>query len=314
MNLDAQQKAFFLITLKLLGKDSEKIINWLPEEQKHEMLSRFEDLKSHDANSIQYVATSELRHLSQPKNLSYLADVHNDWIIDLVKDESVEMISTIMRYLPPERVNAILSQLPESIISKMPKMSQAFAVSNDLVNLLKQKFESFFVLHKDYSQGQEIEFEHLCLLNSKQLHSVFKEVGYRELSLALKSIPQKAKDKVLGRLLKSDREQVEFYDQLKMDLSPERFELAQKNILDPDIGLHDAQSYIVELGFKLFVLAALKPDQRDLIIIKHKMSKDNAKVLQIMWDKQVAENTQDSSESFRVEFIESVKKVMNSVK
>lgn len=310
MNLDTRQKAFFLFALKLRAKDAESFLGLLNPKESQEMLARFAELKEHDDESIRYVATSELRRLAKPKSLNYLSEVHDDWIVDILKKESPEMIATILRYLPAERVHSILDAFSPELLDKLPRLVDTFSVSNSLVDLLKQRFESLFVVRKNFSNNQDFEFEHFCLLNVIQMAEVFLEIGYCEIALALKMIPKQARSKVMARFLQRDKQRIEFYFTSEQNYSEQRIERAQAHLLSKDIKEDDPASFIEGLGHLVFAKAILPKDLEDLNIIVRKMSRAKSRALQTAVDEQIEQNSEGSVLVYREDVLKAAKVVL----
>lgn len=311
MPLSPRQKAFFLIALYQRPKSVEPLFEQLPESECAEMKQMYSELRSNREADIKQVAKSELRKLNSVKVSTYLNEVHEDWLVDLLKQESPLMIATVLRYLPAERVHTILDLLPEPILTSLPKISDTFAISQSLVSLLKARFESLFTLKKTYEPGQPLAFEHLALLRAKQVENIFFEAGYREISLGLIAVPDQARNLVLGRLAAADRDRVEFHLQNAQQVSEQRIKRAQVHLISKQVDPHNQRLFVKELGVMLFVKALLKKDLEDVDLIYKKMPKIEAKMIRDLVVQYVEKNTEASVKTYREDILDAIKRVLS---
>lgn len=310
MALSSRQKAFFLIAIKQRPKDAPSLFSFLPQDEKEEMNAMYQSLVGHKEKSVKKVATSELVKFARPHNLSFLADVHDDWIIDMLLQETPEMIATILRYMPAERVRVIVNALPVKVLDQMPKLAEVYSIPSSLAELLKQKFESFFSIDKIYSPGNKFEFEHFCLLRFYQIHDVFLELGYREIALGLTSLPEDAQVMVMERLSVSDRQRVQYYLKDISHVSTQRMKRAQIHLVDKDLDPKSPVSFIKELGFVLYAKSLLPKDQDQFHMILKKLSKVESEFLKSLVTKQLGKNTEASVLSCREDVMIAVRIVL----
>jgi len=308
------QKVFFLIALKHRPDAVSELFPYIPEAQKEYMQKLYDQLKDSDVKSIKAVATSELRKFSKPSTRSFLGDVHNDWLLEILLNESPEIIALVLRHLPAERVKAILDALPPEILSEMPKLSDTYAVPSALVDHLKQQFENFFTIDEILEPGEEVRFEHFSLLSTTQLDTVFLDIGYREIALGLVSLPEDTRHIVIDRLSVSDRKNVQKYLDLneKDKVSNQRIKRAQVHLVSKEIDAYHSSLFIKELGFLFYAKSVLKNDLPGFEIIKKKMSKKEANVLKQLIDNHIEKNTEALVVAYREDVMSVVKKVLGA--
>lgn len=301
MSLAAKHKSFFLWTLRFDPKSLSEKIRFFPAA----LQKQFEDLEkktqSLQEEELKKFALRELKKFGRSFHRSYLPQVHNDWIVEKLQKESPHMVSAILRNLPADRVRQILNRLPSELLTKLPKLSESYAMSSGLSEALKRRFEGYFEMTKVYDSSRPFEFQSLCYLKPILLKKVFQELGYREIALGLKLLPEKTKTLVLGRLLPKDRVEVEKYLKQNKSMSEARHKRAQVHIISQEI--EDVTTFILEIGFLVFAKAVLQQDQADIDVIFHKFSRKEARLLKKHLDLYLKQNSEASVLSYREEIL-----------
>ncbi|MFH1356853.1 MAG: hypothetical protein ABII18_06955 [bacterium] len=310
MNLTARQKAFFLIVLKQRLKNAAPLFAFVSESEKREMTKMYAALSGRGEREISAVATSELRQLASSKKQNYLADVHVDWLVDKLCEETPEIIAAILRQLPAERVRAVLNTLPHEVLDFMPKLSDTYAIPEQLVDLFQKKFESFFPLSKQFDPEKRFEYEHLCLLRADHVAKVFLNLGYREVALGLITLPDTARGVVLNRLAPNDRERVQHYLKTeKNQVAERRLKRAQVHLVSKEVQAGDPSVFVRSMGFMVFAKTVLRRDLDDIIVIKHKLSRKDCKILDYFIENHIDKNTEASVVGFREDLLIAVRNV-----
>jgi hypothetical protein len=312
MDLSARQKAFLLVVLKYQPGNAESLFRLLPEGEKKALKATYDELSAHQPQNLKQVVGSELGKLARPKSISYLSEVHDDWLVDDLVQESPQMIATILRYLPAERVIAIIQQLPEDLQSQLPTLSETYSIPNDLVDILRQKFEGFYLLHKNFDTKGKFEFEHFCLLSTKDLNHVFLELGYREIALGLISLPVDTRKIVLARLSVRDRKHVEGYIIDHDKIPSQRIKRAQVHLVSKEIDPNDPKLFVKQLGFLLYAKSLLSKDLQGIEMIYKKMSRLESTAVRDMVNLQLEKNSDATVLGYREDVISASRKVLGS--
>ncbi|EKD51671.1 MAG: hypothetical protein ACD_62C00208G0005 [uncultured bacterium] len=310
MNLNVRQKAFFLILLIQQPKKAETFLAHVPAGDRTEMLALYKSLCQHAEKDVAQVAQDELRKLVRSKSQSYFSDVHVDWLVVLLEEEAPEVIAAVLRYLPAERVNAILDGLSQEVLQRLPRLSDTYAVPLALVELFQSQIENRFVLKKTFEKGQKFEFEHFCLLRADQISQTFMALGYQEIALGLISLPVRARDVVLERLSPADRRYVETYLQKTGNVSEKRLKRAQFHLISKEVQAGHSDRFVKTLGFLVFAKMLLMKDRQDLEIIKRKMSRQDANLMQDFVNEQMEKNSEVSVIAFREDMLSAVSSVI----
>lgn len=304
------QQAFLLIAAKQQPGRVDDLLSFLKPEERQELAHVFETLKKHPPKTVQKVVAHELNKIAHTRRSNYLADVHDDWLVEILLSESPAMIATILRYLPAERVRAILHSLPRAILDELPRMGDTYQVTPALVDVLRTRFESQFLQPKEIDPQQQFVFEHFCVLRGKQIADVFLEMGFREIALGLVALPDEARKLVTDRLSRADRQRVEFYINNNKTMPEQRVKRAQSQLLSYQPKPGSGEHFVRDLGFLLFSKALLLRDRADLQIIQRKMSQADAATLQRYVDKMIDGNSEASVVAYREDVLAAVKRVL----
>src|SRR3989338_2201685 len=235
MTLSTRQKAFFFVAIKYRGHHAQKLLRFFQKEEANNLETLFEEASKSESSDLSDFASLELKKLLRIREGNYLNDVHDDWIAEILKNESPHMISMILRYLPAERTSSILEALPKEILKKFPTLKATFEAKPALVDALRRRFESYFEIQKTFDPKADFQFESLCFLHTDQIDKVFFELGYREIAFGLVSLPKKTRDMVLARLLPEDRARVEYCLKTAHQASQQRIRRAQIHVISKEI-------------------------------------------------------------------------------
>lgn len=310
MILSARQKAFFLIALKERPDDTEALFSYLPVDEAKAYAGIYKDLKGKKNEDIVAVAGTELKKLARPQNLGYLSEVHDDWLLEILKDELPGIIATVLRYLPAERVKFLLDHLPKDVLACLPSLIETYEAPREVVEILRRRFEGFFETEVLVNPDQEFRFEFLHLLRAAQIKNVFQELGYREIALGLSTIPEMTKILVLNRLIPEDKERVEFYLKRMPEGGGQRVKKAQVHLISKEVNPRQPDFFVKELGYLIYAKALQKQDEDTLTVLFRKMSRKEAAALEDAVRQYLPLNTEASVLPFREDVLLAVKAVL----
>lgn len=260
------------------------------------------------------VARDQLKHLARPQIRSFLSDVHNDWILDVLKHETPQMVAVLLRHLPPERVRVLLDELPSSLLNNLPRLSETYDMPKAFSEHLRREFQELFLLPRDIDFKQEFTFDKLPYLSAHQLEWVFQELGYREIALGLAALPGTTRQAVSARLSSEDRLCVERYMKTAMQASPQRIKKAQFHLVSKDVNPEDHRYFVKELGYLLYAKSLMATDLSDMGIVYKKISMREAEILKPMIEHHVQKNTEATVVGFREDILAVVRFVQEGNK
>ena len=309
MSLNQEQKVFSWFVFRDHPESLEEFLAHFPKNVQNEILEFSKNVSQTNAYQLQDIARQELKKISTPQKNTYLSEVHSDWLVEILKTESPAMIANVLRYFPQKRKEYILHALPKEKVNAMPSLLDSFDTPKFLVKILKEALENEFLLHKSPKIKASLVFQDLCLFKSRELEAVFKEAGYREVAMGLKLLPAQAQKIVLSKLQVKDRLKVQ--EDLKgFELvSENRLKKAQIHLVSKDIDMKNQNDFILELGLLILAKSVLKKDEKDVFVIKRKMSKKNASVLEELIKNYQKINTEATVLSYQEDLILAMKKV-----
>lgn len=307
MNLNPRQKAFFLIVLCVDAKNTSSYFPYLPAAEQEVMAKMLQALPHDQPTQVADVARDQLKRLARPQAHSFLSEVHNDWLLDVLKHETPHMVAAILRHLPPERVRVLLDELPPAILNNLPRLSETYDMPKVFSEHLKTQFQGLFLLPRDIDLKQEFTFDKLPYLSASQLELLFQELGYREIALGLAALPQATRQAVSARLSSEDRLCVERYFKTALQASPQRIKKAQFHLVSKDVNPEDHRYFVKELGYLLYAKSLMVTDLSDSKIVYKKISMREAQILKSMIEHQTPKNTEATVMGFREDIMAAVK-------
>lgn len=311
MTLPAPQKAFFLLALRYRGAKAQTLFVFSPKDQADEMHRLVAEVDFRRADRVREAVTRELKKLNRARFHGFLKDVHNEWLVETLKWESPSVISLILRYLPADRVRAVLELLPRKDVESLPALSRTFNTPVLLVEAIRERFEGYFKYPRVLDAKNPYDFESVCFLSAANLTLLFFEMGYQEIALGLVTLPAKTQAMILGRLLPEDRLRVEYYlEKGAARAGSQRVRRAQVHVISKEVDPKRPKFFVKELGFLIFAKAMLPKDLADLEIIKKKFSLHEAMVLQRLVEKNLDKNNEASVLFYREDVIKTMKAIL----
>lgn len=310
MTLSVQHKSFFLWALRFRPKSLADFLKFLPQNVQNELNELSEKIQNLDDDQLQTFALKELKKMGRSFQTSYLPEVHTDWLLERLKDESPYMISAILRYLPADRVNKILQGLPEDVLAGMPSLKESFAISDGLASALKKRFENQFRMERVYDPHQKFDFPMISFLKPHNLAELFQVLGYREVALGLRLLPDRTRDLVFGRLLPKDRTEVERCLLDMKQVSESRHKKAQVHIISKEIDPYKPALFIKEIGLLVFSKAVLQDNLKDVEVISHKLPMAEGEMLKTYVDQHLMQNSEATVLGYRDEILHVVRRLL----
>ncbi len=279
------------------------LLPFLPEDAQAPLRDLQNQVATLDEGKARDFAVGELRKFERSLHRSYLPDVHTDWLLIKLKEESSQILSVILRFLPADRVKAILQALPNDILARLPKMSESYAIAPGLAEFIKRRFERHFEVDRIYDPKQPFAYADLVHLKPALLKKLFQELGYREMALGLKLLPGKTQDLVMGKLPPSDRLHVEKHMlQNAVGTSEARHKKAQVHLISQESG--QMASFVQEIGFLVFAKTVLPENQNDLPVLCHKLSFAESQRLLKVVEAHLNQNSPASVLAYREELLQ----------
>lgn len=247
-------------------------------EASRERLRAAIDRQAQDGNSAE-ACGRRLKSLVAQERFSSLAEIHPAWLLEILGAESPRVIGVILRHLPSRHVRYLLENLPKRIVLGLPKMMEAFYVPNEILEIIRRRFEKHFVPMRISHQLEAFTFRHLYGLKVEELEALFHSLGLSELALAFIRMPRRAAEIALNRFEIPDAKAILARVNAFQEEDPRLLEDARYSILELEGEKLGARRFLGELGF-IALAKAFEPGTEGLFErLEQKMAPQEAHVL-----------------------------------
>ncbi len=163
-----------------------------------------------------------------------LAEVHPAWIVEHLKEESPRVIGIILRSLPSKHVRFVLERMPPMLRAQVPHMVESFAVSPEVLEIVRSRFERHFRSMPINRSAESLSFEQLYYLRGEELEELIREIGLDELSIAIGGLREGSLAAVYNRLDLKDAKRLKRHIEGEEAVSPALLRQARMTILESD--------------------------------------------------------------------------------
>lgn len=299
MNSQTQEAHEVMLLMSLLvdEKETSDLLSFLPDTEQAPLKKELTTYLSLNPKDRHDSVFATLKKFWNKKNGGSLFDIHPDWIMDALLEESPRTVGTILRYLPSEKTSRLIETMPEAFLQRLPKLSETFSLDPDLVRILKLKFEKSF--EKEVPKNTR-PFDFLVTYNEEKILKFFKTLGLKELALAFSVLPKEAMDAILSRLPGNDA--LALREKMKKETGgPDRKKKAQSHVLDMNLDTTNPDLLLVEAGFYVFTKALLAHHRILVDFIMKKISKMLGNRLKYYLEKNLPLNSEESVKIYQEE-------------
>ena len=251
-----------LIYIACLGENENvfELFRFVPVSYERSLVEAMRELLSLPKRERTRFITQELKQLTQSNQTRSLGDVHPGWFFDSLKEESLQTIRLVLKYLPSEVVHYVLDHLSPKIRKQVRQKEEEKKVSEDLIQLIQKKFESQFLTLTSPSKSNEISFEHLYFIKVEQLLSFFKSLGVEQLAYAFKGVEPVALNALLNRLSIQDAKELQSKIKNLEKVSSRELKEAQMLLLNLPLETIDSDLLFLEVGVSFFARGIRRED------------------------------------------------------
>lgn len=219
-----------------------------------------------------------LKALAARDDFSGIADIHPAWLVEALKRESPRVIGVILRHLPSKHVRHLLEHLPKRIVLKLPKWVEAFYVPNDVLDIIRKRFERHFVPMPSTHRIHRFEFQHLTFLSIGEIETLSRDLGLSEVALALVGADSRVVKMIVNRFATADGKIL--LERTRQFRGEEAWLLkeARYSILEIPDSRFGADDFLKELGLRV-IAKAFGPKETFFEALKQKLSPEQAAVL-----------------------------------
>ncbi|MFO1518553.1 MAG: hypothetical protein U1F57_02640 [bacterium] len=262
-----------LVYVASLGDEENtfQLFRFVPAQYEQPLVEATRELMSIPKKERNQVVLKELKKMIQSQKMTLLSEIDPGWFIESLKAERPQTIGLILRNLPTEKVKHIVSHLPPEIRKKLPKMNEALKVSDEVMEIVRSRFESQFPALNAPERTEEIGLHHFYFIRIEALLALFKDLGLEQLARAFKGIHKVALKALLNRLPIKDAK--EFQQKVKaMDkVSNRELKEAQMLLLNLPLETMDPEDLFLEVGMAFFSKAVSREDSDLIRALEYKL-------------------------------------------
>ncbi len=282
--LDNRTHAAALTAFIYDGEGARELTGFLGDADRGAYERCVDDLAGHADDDGSSLARRTLRALISSEKFSGIAEIHPAWILEALKDESPRIIGIILRYLPSRHVRYVLKHLPPDVRNRMPKLVEAFAVPGDVLDVIRNTFESRFLPIHISKSHERFGFEHLHFLKGEELEQLFVELGLCEMALALDGMSEKMLNVLLNRLELKDAKRLHSRMQDLKGMSADIKRQARYAILETEDENVGSDQLLVDIGLGSLARAMAHENSDLFPVMRQKLSPHVAYTLKRMID------------------------------
>src|SRR4029453_2140932 len=161
--------------------------------------------------------------------------------------------------------------LPKEVRSRLPKMNDALAVSESLIDVIRDRFERQFPKMAPPRRGEEISLHHLYFIKIDKLLALFKDLGIDQLARAFKGVHKTALKAFLNRLLIKDAKEFQARVKSIEKMTTRELREAQMLLLDLPIETINPKSLFLEVGMAFFAKALTREESGFVRALEYKL-------------------------------------------
>lgn len=260
--LPAELQAF--VNVASLGEEENayELFRFLPTQFERDLVASTQAILSLPREERKKKIFKELKQLMHAEKVHPLGEIHPGWFLQVIKNESPKTIGLILRYLPGDKVTYILENLSEDLKKKLPKLNEAKKLPDDLMELIRERFESQFLTYKLPKKSSEISIQDLYFIKTDFLLAFFRDLGIQQLANAFKGLDKVALKAMLNRLIIKDAKELQTRIKNLDKVSKRDLNDAQILIIDLPLDRIEPQALFLEVGMAFFA-RAISQDQID---------------------------------------------------
>lgn len=183
-----------------------------------------------------------------------LQDVHPEWLLQVLAQESPRVIAILLRYIPSQQVRYVMDRLPARLKDRMPHYVDAFSVPTPIVQTIRRRFESHF-LGAAHAQDHDVAFSRVTGLGYDDLPKFFRDLGLHEIALAFTDADDRSIQILMKRLPEADARRLEERMHHLTEVAPRLARDAKFTILEIDAEKIPAEHFLFEIGLRAFAKA-----------------------------------------------------------
>lgn len=204
--LDTRETMLLLTTL-MAGSEETVVFNHLPDEMRARLQQKADALLALPSEKRVPFMVHELKQTIGFRGLRGVEKVDPSWILHGLRGETARVVACVLVTLPPPTVRSVLKRLPPGIRKKLPPKSEIKQVPPELVEAVRQIFESrFHEMPEPSPKG--FAYRDVVQLEKSDLFRLMRDLGLIELGQAFVAVGKMALAELCRRLPREKAEEL----------------------------------------------------------------------------------------------------------
>jgi hypothetical protein len=279
MDLNKRQQMLAYTTLMAEGENGAPLFHFLPPEEGAGLKEFSEKVWSEKKEGGAKVIVQKIKEVLVQRQISILNEVHPGWIVECLRDESPRVLGVLCRYLPGETVKYLMKNLPQKKAQQLPKMSEVFALSPELILWVKGLIEKKFAHPSLPEPGMAFSFAHIGWMNRHDLEVLLRDLGLEEVRRAFSKVDFQSLKVFFSRFSAQDTRELKARIVDAPACSADEKKRAQKHLVNMEMQALDAETLFTEIGLSYFSQTILPHESQWAEAICQKLSPQDGYVL-----------------------------------
>ncbi len=204
--LDSRETMLLLTTL-MAGSEETAAFRHLPADTRARVQQKADALLALPSEKRVPFMVQQLKQLIGFRGLRGVEKVDPSWILHGLRGESARVVACVLITLPPPTVRSVLKRLPPGIRKKLPPKNEIKGVPPELVEAVRQIFESrFHEMPEPSPKG--FAYRDVVQLEKTDLFRLMRDLGLIELGQAFVAVGKMALAELCRRLPRDKAEEL----------------------------------------------------------------------------------------------------------
>ncbi len=251
-----------------------------PAEEESSVGQRLQELAGLTADERDAMIAEQLAGLRAAEEVVLLGDIHPSWLLDVLVHETPRVIGLLLRFLPSRHARFILDHLPPEVKNRLPHVVDAFAVSEQILRIVRRRFERHFLPMGSMADVDQFDSQTMHALSMDDLLTCFHDLGIQEMAMAFCRVSRTALRVLLNRLQFDDAKALVAHMESLRQLHSHVEQDAKYSLLAMSLDGRDPETLIREIGVQAFAKSLLPSQLPMVALMKQKLPPALAYLLQ----------------------------------
>ncbi len=185
-------------SLAIDGKEAVGLLKWLSPTASGELLRRATDLMNLPQEQFVGAIQKETRRLKSQTSVRSLDEVDPSWLLDELVRERPTVIAYVLEHLQPKTAGWVLNHLPATLRRRAAAVMERNPIASNIAQMIKNRFLQRFS-ERSGERGTSLS-RSILRLSKEDLQTLIRELGLREMALALRGSRKNLIESVVQRM------------------------------------------------------------------------------------------------------------------